>query len=50
MNNKQNSWTRQEKKGKMRSFQETQFGATYIVFEAKTKRGEWKREGRIRIK
>ncbi len=45
----QASWRRQEKKGKMRSFEEIELGAKYIVFEKKTKRGAWKRAGRIRI-
>lgn len=46
----ENSLTRKEKRQKSRSFQETKFGATYIVFEKKTKRGKWVRAGKIRIK
>lgn len=45
----QNSWTRQEKKEKMRSYEATEFGRKYIVFEKKTKRGKWVRSGRIQI-
>jgi len=45
----QASWRRQEKNGKMRSFEETELGAKFIVFEKKTKRGKWVRAGRIRV-
>lgn len=45
-----NSWKRQEKKGKMRSYEIEEFGMIFIVFEAKTKKGNWYRKGRIRIR
>lgn len=46
----ENSLKRKEKRQSSRSYQLTEFGATYIIFEKRTKRGKWIRAGRIRIK
>jgi hypothetical protein len=46
----ENSLKRKEKKGKIRSFEVEEFGKVFIIFEAKTKKGNWYRKGRIRIK
>jgi hypothetical protein len=46
----ENSLKRKEKRNKTRSFEETLFGATFIVFEKRTKKGKWVRTGRMRIR
>ena len=46
----ENSLTRKEKRGSSRSYETTEFGRKYIIFEKRTKKGKWIRAGRIQIK
>ena len=46
----ENSLKRKEKRESSRSYELTELGQTYIIFEKRTKRGKWIRAGRVRIK
>ena len=46
----QNSLKRAEKKGTVRSYQHEEFGKVYIRWEKRTKRGDWKPYGSMRIR